>query len=285
MIEGRIIKGVGGLYWVSTKQGLFECNVRGLFRKKNITPTIGDIVNIDIINKIKNKGNIIEIKERKNLLIRPKVSNIDQAIIVFSICNPDINIDLLDKFLIMIEEKNITPLICINKVDLVPEENYLHLKEVYENIGYNVVCVSALTNTELDSINDYIYNKTSVFAGPSGVGKSSLINKIIPNANMETGELSSKIQRGKHTTRHTELIEAFEDSFIVDTPGFTTLYLDGVTKDNLKNFFIEFNNYSHDCRFSNCMHINEPDCSVKNQVGKNIYPERYERYLKIFVEL
>lgn len=287
MLDGRIIKGIGGLYSVDTSEGVFKCNIRGIFRKRKITPTIGDFVEISIENEKEKLGNIEVIKDRKNILIRPRVSNIDLVIIAFATKNPTINLDLLDRFIILAEEQNLDIIICINKIDLVSYKDIEYLKKLYESIGYDVFFTTATENTNIDVLFDYIKDKVSVFAGPSGVGKSSLINLIMPDSRskMEIGELSLKIQRGKHTTRHAELIEIYENTYIVDSPGFTSITLNHIDIKNLQNYFIEFDKYKNECKYSNCMHVNEPDCSIKAQVGINIDKKRYDRYVNFLEEI
>lgn len=287
MLDGRIIKGIGGLYSVDTKEGLFKCSIRGIFRKRKITPTIGDYVEISIEDEKENTGNIEVIKDRKNILIRPRVSNIDLVIIVFAAKNPTTNLDLLDRFIILAEEQNLDILICINKTDLTDYKDIEYLKELYENIGYDVLFTNTTENTNINILYEYIKNKVSVFAGPSGVGKSSIINLIIPESNkkMEIGELSLKIQRGKHTTRHAELIEVYENTYIVDSPGFTSITLDHIDIKKLQNYFIEFDKYKEKCKYSNCIHANEPDCEVKAQVGISIDEKRYQRYINFLEEI
>lgn len=278
-MTGKIIKGVGGLYVVSTKEKLYECSVRGIFRKMNIVPTVGDDVDIEVIDNKNLKGNIIEIQNRKNSFIRPRVVNVDQTVIVISIKNPSINYDLLDRIIVLAEEQNTEIIICINKVELGNEEECELIKDLYENIGYEVVLTSTKEDIGIDRLKKLLNGKTSVFSGLSGVGKSSLTNKIISQNKMETGNLSEKIGRGKHTTRHCELIEIDENSFIVDAPGFSSLSLEHIDIENLSEFFKEFKKFEGECRFSDCIHVNEPDCGVKKQVGKGINEARYNRYL------
>ncbi len=282
MTKGRIIKGVGGLYFVDTSNGIVECSIRGIFRKNKITPTVGDYVKISLLED--NTGIIEEILERKNLLIRPRVSNINCAVITFSIVSPNINIDLLDRFLILAESQNIENIIiCINKCDLANENDIENIKSLYENI-YPIVFTSTKQNKGIEELKKLMNNKVTVFAGPSGVGKSSLINTILPNASLQTGDISKKIERGKHTTRQVELLEAWENTYIVDSPGFTSLTIDFLN-DNLDNYFKEFREYLGDCKFYDCKHIHEPSCAIKEQIGKNISEERYTRYTKLLNEL
>lgn len=285
MKKGRIIKGVGGLYYVQTDDEMYSGRARGKFRRKNIKPTIGDFVNISILNEKDKECSIDEILPRKNILIRPAVSNIDQVFIVFSVKSPDPNLDLLDKFILVCEYNNLDITICFNKLDLIHDKDKNLLKETYEKIGYDVIILSTYENIGLDKVKEKLLNKVSVFAGPSGVGKSSIVNKIFPNAHMETGGLSEKIQRGKHTTRHVELLEICENTYLADSPGFTSLNVDDIKKDDLENLFIEFEPYLNTCKFNNCVHIKENDCAIKEQIPENITKQRYDRYVNLYNEM
>lgn len=221
---------------------------------------------------------------RRNELIRPRVSNVDQAVIVFAAKSPNMNLDLLDRFLLLAEEQELDIVIVINKIDKDKKENYLAAAEMYRDAGYAVICTSAEKEIGIDALRTALENKISVFAGPSGVGKSSLINKAFPGLELNTGEISEKIQRGKHTTRHAELIQITEKSYIVDSPGFTSLYLTHIPSEKLQYHFREFLPFVHACYYNGCVHINEPDCAVKEQIGKAIHPMRYERYVTIYHE-
>lgn len=283
MNKGRIIKGVGGLYYIAANGFVYECSARGKFRREKITPTTGDFVTFTILDEENKKGALDTIEPRKNILIRPRVANIDCAVITFAAASPDINMDLLDRFLVLAEERNIPEvIICINKSDLAGDKN--NIKEIYSS-AYPVVFVSAEENYGIDELEKMLRGKVSVFAGPSGVGKSSLINRIIPQSNRQTGEISRKIERGKHTTRQTELIETEDNTYIVDSPGFTSLYLEFIKPEELQHYFREFREYLGRCRFADCAHIHEPDCAVKEQVGKTIPQERYDRFVNLYNEL
>ena len=283
MLNGKIVKGIGGLYFVNTDRGMLKCSVRGVFRKNNLTPTVGDYVKVALLKD--NNAVIEEILERKNILIRPRVANIDCAIITFSIISPNINIDLLDRFLILAESQNIENIIvCINKSDLACEDDINLIKSMYKDI-YPIIFTSTFKNTGIEELKTLINKKITVFAGPSGVGKSSLINSILPNVTLKTGDISKKIERGKHTTRQVELLEAWEDTYIVDSPGFTSLTIDFIGEDNLDFYFKEFRQFLGDCKFSDCKHIHEPGCAIKHQIDENISNERYIRYTKLLNEL
>ncbi|PKM96040.1 MAG: ribosome small subunit-dependent GTPase A [Firmicutes bacterium HGW-Firmicutes-1] len=286
-MEGKIIKGIAGFYYVHVPgDGVYECKARGLFRNQNIKPLIGDNVVIDILTNEEKKGNILEIKTRENQLIRPTVANIGQVLIVFSVNHPKPNVNLLDRFLIMVERENIPASICFNKIDTLNEESTAEIKVTYERLGYPVFTTSAKLGKGIEGLVQALYNTTTVFAGPSGVGKSSLLNLIQKEIQLETGEISQKAQRGKHTTRHAELICFKEDSYVVDTPGFSSLSLDELMQDELKNYFVEFTDYSNSCKYQGCNHLNEPHCAVKNALQKGeISESRYNNYVLIYQEL
>ncbi len=286
-MQGKIIKGIAGFYYVYViSLGVYECKAKGIFRNRNIKPLVGDNVLIDIIDEKEKKGNIIDILDRQNELIRPAVANVDQALVIFATADPSPNLNLLDRFLIMMLKQHVNTIICFNKKDIVSEKEIGLLKETYIKCGYQVVFTSTFTEDGIITLKELIKNKTTVLAGPSGVGKSSIINLIQPNANMETGDISIKIRRGKHTTRHSELFYVGENSFIMDTPGFSSLYINEMEKEELKDFFVEFQEYEGDCRFNGCVHINEPNCAVKAALkdGK-ISSIRYDNYKELYEEL
>ncbi|MFV0520584.1 MAG: ribosome small subunit-dependent GTPase A [Lachnospirales bacterium] len=281
-IKGQVIKGVGGLYTVSTKEGLYNGNPRGLFRKDNIKILVGDKVDISILNEETKECVIEELFERETELIRPKIANVEQVVIVFALKEPKLNYDLLDKFIILAEEVKVDIIICINKIDLATKEEIIAFKEIYSDL-YPIIEVSTINMTGLDDLKACLSNKTTVFAGPSGVGKSSIVNKIFQRDIMETGVVSKKIGRGKHTTRHSEFLE-YEGGFIVDTPGFTSLEVNHLEKDNIKNYYKEFLKFQGQCKFQDCRHINEPECKVKLELGKGINEKRYNSYKQYYVE-
>lgn len=285
MIQGRIVKGIGGFYYVSTEEGVYECKARGKFRNQKITPLVGDHVYIEPIDREKRLGSIEQILPRRNELIRPTVANVDQAVIVFAAASPDPNIDLLDRFLILVEEQRLDVVICINKIDLAEESRHQQIQRIYRAIGYEVVCTSTKTMEGIEAFRRLLQNKVSVLAGPSGVGKSSLLNATEPNLHVKTGELSAKIDRGKHTTRHAELMTLEQGGYIVDSPGFTSLFLQHIPQKELQYYFIEFQPFIGQCKFTGCSHIQEPECAIKEQVEKTITLERYKRYTNIYEEL
>lgn len=285
MTEGVIVKAIAGFYYVNTANGLFECNARGKFRYDKITPMVGDKVEIQVTDDKNLKGSVNKIFPRTNELIRPRISNVDQAVVVFAADKPKPNFDLLDRFLLLIEEQFIDIVICINKIDIDNENILDKLKNIYLNSGYRIIGTSTLTGEGIDELKECLKDKTSVVAGPSGVGKSSLLNLVEPRLDFKTGEISHKIQRGKHTTRHTELVEMAQGGYIADSPGFTSLYITHIQMEELQNYFREFDAYIGQCRFNGCSHTHEPDCAVISRVGKEISVQRYERYKQIYKEL
>lgn len=281
-MEGTIIKGIGGFYYVKVEDQIIECKARGKFRNKGMSPIVGDKVMLTLDN---NKGAIEKIFERKNELIRPLVSNITQAFVVFALRNPDINLDLLNKFLVQCELKNIKAIVCFNKIDLL--ENYKEDEAVkmIESAGYEHVFLNAKKDVGLEVIKSKLKDNVTVFCGPSGVGKSTILNSIVGKKLMETGEISEKLKRGKHTTRHSELVE-IGGGFVVDTPGFSTLNLNVEEKEELKNYFPEFWGCEDECKFTGCMHYKEPGCAVKKAVDDNVINKnRYEFYIKTLEEI
>ena len=286
-MQGKIVKGIAGFYYVHVvESGLYECKAKGVFRKEKIKPLVGDMVEIDILDDHEKKGNITDILERKNELIRPAVANIDQALVVFAVTKPKPHFNLLDRFLIMMESKDIPVILCFNKKDLAKEPEIRSLKDIYEKCGYQIIFTSALEQENVEELKDLLSGKTTAIAGPSGVGKSSLINIFQPEAKMETGSISEKIERGKHTTRHSELIWIADDTYIMDTPGFSSLYTNEFEKEELKYYFTEFAPFEGKCRFLGCDHVHEPGCAVKEALEKGeIHPVRYENYLEMYQEL
>lgn len=284
---GKIVKGIAGFYYVHVVEfGLYERKAKGVFRKEKIKPLVGDNVEIDILDETEKKGNIVEVLERKNELIRPAVANIDQALVVFAVTKPKPHFNLLDRFLIMMESKRIPVILCFNKKDIAKEPEIHHLKEIYESCGYQMIFTSALEKENIEKVKQLLRGKTTAIAGPSGVGKSSLINIFQPDANMETGTISEKIERGKHTTRHSELICIEEDTYIMDTPGFSSLYTNDFEKEELKYYFTEFEPYEGKCKFQGCDHVHEPNCAVKAALEEGkIHHIRYENYLEMYNEL
>ena len=241
MLEGIITKGIGGFYYVRVGDTTYECRARGLFRKQNIKPQVGDKVRIRVSED--SLGYVEEVLPRTTELIRPPVSNVNQAIIVFAIRKPDPNMWLLDRFLLLASSEDLEVVICINKVDMATEQEVEEMKDIYKNTGYKVITTSTVDETGIDELRDILKDKITVFAGPSGVGKSTLLNMIQPNLKPETGVISEKTSRGKHTTRHTELIELESGGFVLDTPGFSSLDLDFLSHHCIYMFLLHYHQY------------------------------------------
>ncbi len=286
-MQGKIIKGIAGFYYVYVVgSGIYECKAKGIFRKDKQKPLVGDNVEIAVLSEEEKTGNIDRLLPRKNELIRPAVANVDQAMVIFAAASPKPNLNLLDRFLIMMERQNIPTLICFNKCDLVSGEEQRMLREIYEPCGYPLLFVSAANEQGITDIQEQLRGKTTTVAGPSGVGKSSLINLLQQEVEMETGAISEKIERGRHTTRHSQLIYISEDTFIMDTPGFTSLSMEEFEKESLWEFFPEFVPCERECRFVGCSHISEPDCGVRTALAQGkISASRYENYRLIFEEI
>lgn len=286
-MQGKIIKGIGGFYYVHAADGvIYECKARGIFRRENIKPLVGDLVETEVISQTDKTGNISKILPRKSALIRPAVANIDQALVVFAIVKPEPNFNLLDRFLIMMEQQNLPCIICFNKSDIASDQERQDLQRAYETCGYKVLFISVREKEGLEEVRALLQGKTTTVAGPSGVGKSSLINFLYPQAAMETGAISEKIDRGKHTTRHSELFVLDGESYIMDTPGFSSLQLFDMEKEELKEYYPEFRDYEAGCRYRGCAHISEPGCSVKEALAAGrISGVRYYNYTVLYEEL
>ncbi|MDY4095868.1 MAG: ribosome small subunit-dependent GTPase A [Lachnospiraceae bacterium] len=286
-MQGRIVKGIAGFYYVFIPGvGILECKAKGIFRKNKLKPLVGDRVLVTLLNKEEKTGNIEEILERENELIRPAVANIDQALVVFALKSPEPNFNLLDRFLLMMKQKGLPCILAFNKADLVGEDRLAEIRSLYEKSGHPIFFISAKNEMGLLELKDALLGKITTLAGPSGVGKSSLINSLQTGVSMETGTVSEKIQRGKHTTRHSELIPIDEDSFILDTPGFTSLSVFNLEKEELESLYSEFEPYRKHCRFTPCSHTHEPDCAVKEALEQGeISRVRYENYQQIYEEL
>ncbi len=281
MTTGKIIRGVGGFYYVCLTDGtVYECRARGIFRKEGKKPLVGDNVRITILHEKDMEGSVDEILPRSNQLIRPAAANIDQVLLVFASEDPRPDLALLDRFLIYMKQKNLPVVILFNKSDLSKKETLDQLENIYRGSGHPVLFVSVKTGSGLEQAAKVLEGKTTLMAGPSGVGKSSLTNFFCPEAGMEIGELSRKIRRGKQTTRHTQLNRIGENTFLLDTPGFSTLYLQELDERELAGFYPEFTPYEDFCRFPGCMHWMEPECAVKSAVEEGKIPvQRYDNYI------
>lgn len=290
-MQGKIVKGIAGFYYVHVQKhgsadSIYECKAKGVFRKEQIKPLVGDNVEITVLDEEEKLGNIDQILPRKNSLIRPAVANIDQALIIFSIVKPIPNYNLLDRFLITMEKQNLPCIICFNKQDIATKQEIEDLQKAYETCGYQVLFVSAKQKEGMQELRSVLEGKTTTVAGPSGVGKSSIINQLQPTIQMQTGEISRKIDRGKHTTRHSEIIAISDDTYIMDTPGFTSLSLGKMDKEELWNYYPEFAEYETNCRFSGCAHVSEPECGVKQALSEGkIGKIRYDNYVMLYEEL
>jgi ribosome biogenesis GTPase len=286
-MQGKIIKGIAGFYYVFVAgAGVYECKAKGSFRRQQIKPLVGDDAEISVVDEASKIGNVERILPRKSELIRPAVANVDMALVVFAAAKPDPNSNLLDRFLCMMAFQHLPVTICFNKRDLITREEERKLEEIYRPAGYPVIFTSTKTGENLEDLRALLSGKTTTVAGPSGVGKSSLINSLQSEYHMETGEISERIERGKNTTRHSQIVPIEDDTFIVDTPGFSTMDLPELAKEELFRCYPEFVQYEPKCRFVGCSHIGEPDCGVKAALAEgSISPVRYENYKLLYQEL
>ena len=286
---GTIIKGIAGRYIIDTGTECCECGARGKLRGLGITPMIGDVcdISIDSIDRSGDgaitRGSIEHIHPRKSMLIRPAVANIDQLVVVASVTSPEPNLELIDNFLITGEMNRLSSIICINKADLADTSE---LERIYSATGYRVVVTSAERNNGMDELKELLIGKNSALAGNSGVGKSSILNSLGIDCNLRTGAVSEKIQRGRHTTRHVELIKIPAGGMVLDTPGFSVFELPGVEAEDLEQYFPEFSEHLGGCRFRGCAHVHEPDCAVREALAQGrISERRYESYVHFYTEL
>lgn len=277
MLEGIIMKGIAGFYYVKVGDTVYECKARGKIKNKKTIPLVGDRVCITIDEN--DKGVIEKIEKRSIELFRPAVANVDQSLVVFALKDPEPHLNLLDKLLILSEYVGLKSIICLNKSDIDDVEKFKHIKEIYEPIGYKVIGTSVVESQGFERLTEELIGKITVLAGPSGVGKSSILNTVQPGLAAKVGAISEKIKRGKHTTRHSELISLETGGYVVDTPGFSSLDIEFIEKEDLGDCYPEIERISHGCQFNNCMHIKEPNCAVKEAVATGeIHEERYNSY-------
>ncbi|WML43659.1 ribosome small subunit-dependent GTPase A [Neobacillus sp. PS3-40] len=286
MPEGKIVKALSGFYYVLNENGLVQCRARGIFRKNNVSPLVGD----EVVYQAENdkEGYVLEIKDRKNELARPPIANVDQAILVFSAVEPDFSTVLLDRFLVLVEFNHIHPLICITKIDLITNEQHNAIElyaQAYRTAGYEVILTSSEKETGMQLLSPHLENKISVFAGQSGVGKSSLLNTLKPDLELKTNDISTHLGRGKHTTRHVELIKV-GNGLVADTPGFSSLEFTNIEAEDLTFCFPELHKASENCKYRGCLHLKEPKCGVKLAVESGEIPHyRYDHYLDFLQEI
>ncbi len=288
MPQGKIIKSIAGFYEVYSEGTIYRCRAKGVFRALKQKPLVGDDVEIDITDLASDpkEGNVVRLLPRRNDLVRPNVANVDQALLLFAVTNPAPSYNMLDRFLISMKLRNIPAILCFNKLDLATRGQLEELQEVYGTCGCTLLFISTRESESLEKVRETLSGRTTVVTGPSGAGKSTLINTLCPAANMQTGELSTKIARGKNTTRHVELLRAGENTFLVDTPGFTSLYLQEIEAEDLKQYYPEFAPFAQECRFQGCNHLMEPDCGVKKAVKRGAVSRiRYTNYTEIYAEL
>lgn len=286
-MKGKIIKGIAGFYYVYAEEaGVYECKARGNFRKRGIKPLVGDDVEFSVVDQADRIGNVDEILPRRMELLRPAVANVDGAVVIFACRKPEPNFNLLDRFLCRMEVQGLSSAICFNKCDLSDEAWRENIRRNYETSGYPVFFTSAKTMEGIGELRDFLEKKTTTVAGPSGVGKSTLINTMLGEERMETGGISRKTDRGRHTTRHSEILPLGDETFIVDTPGFSSLEPPEIEAGELWHCYPEFAGYEPYCRFGGCSHMGEPDCGVREAAAKGkISTVRYENYRLLYEEI
>lgn len=287
MKQGRIVKGIAGFYYVDVEgDGIYECKAKGLFRKEGVKPLVGDLVRMEVTDASHREGNVTEILPRKCTLLRPAVANVDQALVIFAIHQPEPNLNLLDRFLLRMAVQGLPVIFALNKTDLATGSDLQTMEKTYGAAGCRIVLTCGKTGEGTKELRTLLHQKTTTVAGPSGVGKSTIVNSLQSSVSMETGDVSKKIERGKHTTRHSELIPLRDGGYILDTPGFSSLVLPEIGKEELPSFYPEFRPFLTNCRFAQCSHIAEPDCGVKEALQEGHIPmTRYENYKLFYGEL
>ena len=284
MPTGKIIKGIAGFYYVHDGHMVWACRAAGIFRRLGIKPLVGDDVEFDITDETDSEGNVVRVFPRKNSLVRPEVANLDQAMLFFAVASPDPNLGVLDRLLVSMELRGIPCVIAFNKTDLA--DRRYELSQAYRSSGYDIMFLSVERGWNIDAVKERLMHKTTVLAGPSGAGKSSFLKKLLPDASVVTGAVSAKIGRGKQTTRHNEIFSIGENSYVLDTPGFTSFEVSGIDETKLRHCYPEFEEPSRNCRFPDCVHIGEPDCGVKAAIAAGmISAERYQSYKDIYTVL
>lgn len=282
-MKGTIVKGIAGFYYVKAGEKIYQCKARGIFKKDGITPAVGDEVRIEKLDE--DEAVIDEILPRRNSFIRPPIANVDCFVIVVAAAKPDPNPDIIDKFLVMAEKNQTDIIICINKIDLAAEEKREELEGIYRGL-YPVVSVCGRTGQGIRELADLMKNRKCALAGPSGAGKSTLLNRLQSRYTVETGDISEKTKRGKHTTRHAELFETDFGALIFDTPGFTSFDILDAEEDELHYFYPEISSLIGGCRYDNCRHIKEPDCCIREAAEQGrIHESRYRSYVNQYKEI
>ena len=287
-MTGRIVKALSGFYYVYDYATgiIYACRARGVFRKKNLHPLVGDEAEFVVTHEHDREGNIEKILPRTSAMERPPVANCDLALLVTSVHTPDINFSLIDRYLVCLQHAGLTPVLAFSKSDLNGSDDEAQIRDIYDECGFEMHFISTENGTGISDIRGTIEGHVSTVAGPSGAGKSSLLNALTGREDLETSEVSGHTGRGRQTTRHTELVALSSDTFICDTPGFSTVYLPRIKETELRDFYPEFVERQEGCRFRGCAHINEPSCAVKEAVESGqINRTRYENYCRIYDEL
>ena len=285
MQKGIVLSNISDLYKVESNNIVYDCNARGKFKSNDISPVSGDIVDIDIIDDEKKTGVITKIHDRENYFKRPKMANLTQIVLVVSMKLPKVDLELLDKQLVFAEYNHVKPIICLNKIDLEDEDKIEYISNIYTQIGYKVIKTNAKEGIGIEELKKELQNNITAFSGNSGVGKSTLINNILETDITLEGEISNKNKRGKNTTTQVKLYKIDENSYVADTPGFSTFDVKEIDKKELAKYFIEFRPYLDECEYGDCSHIKEEKCGIKEAVQQGkISKERYDRYCKLWSE-